>query len=160
MNLTPQENTSSILEHSSAVIENNGKTVKKHKRHSLNEMVMGSLAALQEQGPDLDTAATARDITDYILENYQVEYPIQTIIVVLNRLVKKGVVTRVANSGNDVRHRYCFYLNQSPQELREERIYRRFKDFAEEFFQGDLQLALYEVQKLVANSHQVSPSSN
>ncbi len=121
------------------------------KKHSLNEMILSSLAAIQEWEGRPDSSVTARSITDYILKTYEIEYPIQTIIVVLNRLVKKGLVTRVANTGDDVRHRYSFYLNQSPREMREERVYRRFKAFSDEFFDGDLELALHETQKLLIN---------
>ena len=128
--------------------------IEKQKRHSLNAMIMAGLAALQEKNQAAEPAATARDVTDYIRDAYGVAYPIQTIIVVLNRLVKKGLVSRITNQSDDIRHRYCFYLNQSPQELREERIFRRFKAFTDEFFQGNLELALFEIQKVVAKAYQ------
>ncbi len=154
MSLLKSENIQNIMTNLST--PNSLHLTRKKKKHSLNEMILASLAAVQEQEKQVDSSATARDITDYIQQTYDIQYPIQTIIVVLNRLVKKGIVTRVSNTGEDVRHRYSFYLNQSPTELREERINRRFKAFADEFYGGDLELAVHEAQKMLLQSKKSS----
>lgn len=116
-------------------------------RRPLNEMVVASLAALQQDGHP--HGATARDITNQLHRSYGLVYPIQTILVVLNRLARKGDVSRLAHPNPNLRHRYSFHLNMTPDKLREERIMRQFRALSDEFFDGNLQQALFELQKLL-----------
>ncbi len=120
-------------------------------RYSLNEMVLDSLATLQEREPSRE-AFSAREITDFIAAHFGASYPIQTIIVVLNRMVTKQAIARKAQSFESSRNRFGFYLNSGTAAYRQDKILARFQSFADEFFNGNLNQALDETRKLVLNA--------
>ncbi|MDX2083883.1 MAG: BlaI/MecI/CopY family transcriptional regulator [Candidatus Melainabacteria bacterium] len=119
------------------------------KRHSLNRMVIDTLSRLQQE-LNQDNL-TAREVRDAIEQRYHIQYPIQTIIVVLNRFVTKGTVKRISYAGREVRQRYAYYLSQPSQEVIDEKMKDRFQSFADEFFEGDVKAALRGVQYLLQN---------
>jgi hypothetical protein len=121
-------------------------------RPSLNRMVLDALTHLQNDGAR--EFVTAREIKDYIAHHHEILYPIQTIIVVLNRFTGRGLVNRVTYGGEEVRQRYGYYLNQSSEEMIEEKIWSRFKAFADEFYQGDALQAVSAASRLIKKRHE------
>lgn len=115
-------------------------------------MALAALAALEEEPSSAD-GVTAREITNRILQTYGVAYPIQTILVVLGRLTRKGAVTRMTHPNPGLHHRYSFHLARSCENTPEERVWRQFQAIADEFFDGNPQLALFELQKQVIERH-------
>jgi hypothetical protein len=118
------------------------------QRPSLNRMILDALASLQET-VDKDYV-TAREVKDHIAEAHQLQYPIQTIIVVLNRFTQRGLVHRVTYAGEEVRQRYGYYLSQASHEAHELRVLNRFQALADEFFDGACHQALHALALMLA----------
>jgi predicted transcriptional regulator len=110
---------------------------------SLNKLVLSVLSSRTHQ-----TYVTAREIKDALLEEHQLDYQIQTIIVVLNRFCLKGTVIRCAFAGPEVRERYGYYLAISGEAFRETKLKERLASVAEELFEGDLKALQTAVSKM------------
>jgi Fe2+ or Zn2+ uptake regulation protein len=117
-------------------------------RQSLNRMVLDAMQILHQSDQTLDFL-TARSIKDAVEQQFNVTYPIQTIIVVLNRFAARGVVNRVTFAGEEVRQRYGYYLCQPEVDVTESKIWGRFKAYADEFFQGNMEKAIDSTHQLV-----------
>lgn len=118
-----------------------------NRRPSLNKMVMESLSELRQETKR--EAFTARAIKDSIIKRYDIDYPIQTIIVVLNRFMTKGQVGRITYAGREVRQRYAYYLKTPASKLEERRMWERLQAFADEFYGGDVRQAVEGAQALL-----------
>lgn len=116
-------------------------------RRPLGQMILDSLTTLQKEGTPY--GVTAREITNHLQAAYHVTYPIQTVLVVLNRLASRGDVTRVQHPRPNARHRYAFYLCETPKLPQEDRLMGQFQAMADEFCEGNLQLLLFSLQKIL-----------
>jgi hypothetical protein len=129
-------------------------------RQSLNRMVLDAMQTLHSADTSLDFL-TARSIKDAVEQHYNITYPIQTIIVVLNRFAARGVVNRVTFAGEEVRQRYGYYLCKPEEGVAESKIWGRFKAYADEFFQGNLEKAIDDTHQLMEKrSASITPSAD
>jgi predicted transcriptional regulator len=110
---------------------------------SLNRMVLHALSQLNGK-PYL----TAREIRALLKEQFDAEYQIQTIIVVLNRFCVKKTVTRCTFAGPEVRERYGYYIPVDSDSFRETKLRERLCAIADEFYAGDSAMALEALNKL------------
>jgi predicted transcriptional regulator len=110
---------------------------------SLNKMVLEAL----NQGQD-KPYLTAREIKLFIKSSFDIDYQIQTIIVVLNRFNTKGTINRCTFAGPEVRERYGYYLVHNTANFRQEKLDERLTAIANEFFNGNKSDALTALNQL------------
>lgn len=116
----------------------------KASKPSLNVMIMTAMETLRDE--QSHEYVTARQVRDQIALADTIHYPIQTIIVVLNRFAAKGVINRRMVGSKQVRQRYLYYLVSNSDSIRQERMVEQFQAFADEFCQGNVQHALVEAE--------------
>jgi hypothetical protein len=115
---------------------------------SLNAMTLAALQSLQ--ATSLETAISARMVRDWIAKEQSFHYAVQTLIVVLNRFVQKGLVHRAQTEPGFSRQRYAFFLTQSLQHIRDNEILERFTVLASDYFEGNIPLALQHIKSLLS----------
>ena len=124
------------------------------QKPSLNKMVLEVLSTLQQDFPQV----SARQVRDAVSGQFGIEYPIQTIIVVLNRFVQKEVVHRHTTAGPETRQRYEYYLAATTEAERQALILKRFEVFAQELFDGDVVKA-FEVTESLLDAKGLKPDN-
>lgn len=120
-------------------------------------MVLGSieqLALLHGENP-----VSSRQVRDAIQEFYGANYPIQTIIVVLNRFTEKGTLTRCTLEGQQVRQRYGYYMAEPLASRRAVLLEERVRAIADEFCRGCLVQTLQELDSAARRLLQTQRSS-
>ncbi|MEW5821109.1 MAG: BlaI/MecI/CopY family transcriptional regulator [Cyanobacteriota bacterium] len=106
----------------------------------LERLVLIAVRNLQREN---DKYVTAKEVVDYLTENYEKKYFPQTITTVLKRLVSKKLLDKVTYGANR-----CAYFDQKLRSGQEgELIWEKFKEFADEFYFGNIELALNNLNK-------------
>lgn len=101
----------------------------------LERLVLIAVRNLQRKN---ENYVTAKEVVDYLLEEYGKEYYPQTITTVLKRLVSKKLIDKVTYGTNR-----CAYFDQKLRSGQEgELVWEKFKEFADEFYFGNVELAL------------------
>lgn len=110
----------------------------------LERLVLIAVRNLQRNN---DKYVTAKEVVDYLKDTYEKKYFPQTITTVLKRLVSKQLIDKVTYGANR-----CAYFDQKLRAGQEgELVWEKFKEFADEFYFGDFELALNKMNKEVTN---------
>jgi predicted transcriptional regulator len=92
-----------------------------------------------------DKYVTAKDVVDYLKEEYDKKYFPQTVTTVLKRLESKEQLDKVSYGANR-----CAYFDPKVRAGQEgDLIWEKFQEFADEFYFGDIEQALNSVNKEV-----------
>lgn len=105
------------------------------KRASLNLLVLRALS--HKHAFSTEKALTARDVRDFIYQQYGVFYTVQTLLIVLNRFVKKTQVIKFPKQSEGKRTSYHFYMLESLSELRRKQLLQGLKPLLKQTFQND-----------------------
>lgn len=110
----------------------------------LERLVLIAVRNLQRNN---DKYVTAKEVVDYLQDKYEKKYFPQTITTVLKRLVNKQLIDKVTYGANR-----CAYFDQKLRAGQEgELVWEKFKEFADEFYFGDCQMALNKLNKEVSD---------
>lgn len=106
----------------------------------LERLVLIAVRNLQREN---DKYVTAKEVVDYLNQKYEKKYFPQTITTVLKRLVTKKLIDKVTYGANR-----CAYFDQKLRSGQEgDLIWEKFKEFADEFYFGNIELALNNLNK-------------
>lgn len=117
----------------------------------LERLVLIAVRNLQRQN---DKFVTAKEVVDYLREEYKKKYFPQTITTVLKRLVTKEQIDKVNYGANR-----CAYFDPKLRAGEEgDLIWEKFQEFADEFYFGDIEKALNSVnEEIVKRLKKVHP---
>jgi predicted transcriptional regulator len=108
----------------------------------LERLVLIAVRNLQRQN---DKYVTAKEVVDYLNDEYGKKYYPQTITTVLKRLVAKEQIDKVSYGANR-----CAYFDSKVRSGQEgDLVWEKFQEFADEFYFGDIEQALNSVNKEV-----------
>ena len=110
----------------------------------LERLVLIAVRNLQRSN---DKYVTAKEVVDYLKETYDKRYYPQTITTVLKRLENKEQLDKVTYGTN--RSAYFDPKVRSGQEG--ELIWEKFLEFADEFYFGNIELALNKLNQEITN---------
>ncbi len=100
------------------------------------------------------TPITARDLTDALNKKSPQQYPIQTVLTVLNRWVKRGWVHKQAHPQTNRLGFVWLGQGHTAESLRTHTLHQWLQPWINTHCHGDAQLALYTIQQaLLAQIH-------
>lgn len=93
-----------------------------------------------------DKFVTAKDVVDYLSDQYNKKYFPQTITTVLKRLVGKNILDKYSYGAN----RCAYFDSKMRSGFEGDLIWEKFQEFADEFYFGDIELALNKLNNEVS----------